>query len=231
MTISRELTAKHLGSRPAGTKPIMIILHDTAGSGTKNDAVYLANDPEQRGISVDYVALRDGSIFQLNPDIAKHYTNHAGRSTQVSIGRAIYSGPSVNRYSIGIEMAHAVNPAKQSPEWPDEQVNAVAQLCAFLCETYKIEKANITTHAKIITDGSRSDPRNFPFDKFWTSFASFSGTPVDEPAKTYTVKGGDTITKIASGLGVSIESIKQLNDFDGAEMNHITVGQILRVRA
>lgn len=246
MNTDRSLTAKNLSPAPAGGKrPVVmcIVLHDTAGSGTLADAQYLAHDPEHRKISVDFCVLRDGTVMQLNPDPTRHYTYHAGRHTKF---RGLING-AVNQHSIGIEISHNADPARQTPEWPSIQVNAVAQLCKGLCAQFGLTANDITTHAKIITDGSRTDPRNFPFALFWATFngdtelATVQSAVTEQPAPTtstgpmgtpigtyYTVKEGDNLWKLAQVFSTSIESIKGLNNL--TDENLITVGQNLRVK-
>lgn len=240
MNINNSLRAVKLNSYKSGVRPkvLAIVLHDTAGSGTVNDAKYLANDPEHRGVSVDFVVLRDGEIYKLNPDLTRYSTNHAGRHTRLRTlgGQDItFAGPvlngNCNAHTIGIEISHNAVPSKQAPEWPDAQVLAVGELCKDLCDKFNLKREDITTHAKIITDGSRSDPRNFPWPIFW---AGFDGTPVEESqplmSQTYhTVVAGDTLWALARKYSTTIEAIKALNHFDSPS-TVINVGQRLLVK-
>jgi N-acetyl-anhydromuramyl-L-alanine amidase AmpD len=64
------------------------------------------------------------------------------------------------------------------PLYPQPQIDAVAHLSAWLTSSLGLEAADITTHRQIITDGSRSDPRKFPFDDingFWARYWSHFG--------------------------------------------------------
>lgn len=235
MEFNNSLRAIRLNSYKSGKRPTVkgIVLHDTAGSGTLGDAKYLANDPENRGVSVDFVILRDGEIYKLNPDLTRYSTNHAGRRThwkEKGLGATEMNGA-----VIGIELVHNVKPERQSPEWPTEQVTAAAHLCKYLCEQFKLDaKTSITTHAKLITDGSRSDPRKFPFDQFWVTMASgvdgvVPATPATSKKLTHTVVNGDTLWGLANKYMTSIEKIKALNDMNSPS-TLITVGQQLIVR-
>lgn len=234
MNINNSLRALKLNSYKSGKRPTVegIVLHDTAGSGTKGDAEYLAHDPEHRGVSVDFVVLRDGTIYKLNPDLTAYSTNHAGRHTQFKG----HHNSDVNAHTIGIEISHEVwagtPKAKQSPEWPDEQVFAVADLCKDLCDKFQLKKEDITTHQKIITDGSRSDPRNFPWAKFWTHFTGEpqSTLTIEGNAATYhTVVDGETLWGLARTYKTTIEAIKALNNM-ASPSTLITVGQRLLVK-
>lgn len=165
-----ELRAKYLNVR---TSPVLgIVLHDTAGSGTHNDTIYLSNPQDGRKVSVDFTVERDGSIWKLNPDLRAHYCNHAGRST----AWRGFKNAQVNSVTVGIEIVQKSN-LSLNPVYTDAQVTSVARLCAWLSGEFDLGASDITTHRQIITDGSRSDPRKFPFDtpngfwaKYWEAF-------------------------------------------------------------
>jgi N-acetyl-anhydromuramyl-L-alanine amidase AmpD len=158
-----QLRAKFLNKR---TSPIQgIVLHDTAGAGTHNDTLYL-NDPQDgRMVSVDFTVEKDGSIWKLNPDLPSFYCNHAGRNTEW-LG---FKNSQVNAVTIGIEIVQS-DKLTAPPFYPAAQVQAVAGLCAWLGTQFGFNNSRITTHRQVITDGSRSDPRKFPFDDFWAAY-------------------------------------------------------------
>ncbi len=241
MQILTSLRAKHLGSRLIldGRHFIGgICLHDTAGSGTHNDTLYLANPSDGRTVSVDYTVERNGDVYELNPDVARRCTFHAGRATSYRTGGRVFKNRAATQVLIGIELVHRANPATQPPVWPDDQVKAAAELCVFLCDRYGLTKDQITTHQKIITDGSRTDPRNFPFEAFWIYFNRGANTPAVNPvapdlaagSTTYTVQAGDSLWKIGKQFGKSIEELKLTNGISTAS-NLITPGQVLIVRS
>lgn len=219
INIKRDYTAVHMSNGPR--TPAGIVLHDTAGSGTINDVKYLANPGDGRVVSVDFVVTRDGRIYQLNPDLKKHWMYHAGRKTKFKG----FTNGAVNKATLGIEVSQKAD-LSLSPLYPPVQVQAVAELCAYLCTTFNLTKDDITTHANIITDGSRIDPRQFPFTDFWTFFNTAGGhTPT-----THTVLAGDTLYALANTYGTTIEEIKHLNGMNTAS-NLITIGQVLIVKA
>lgn len=239
MNINRNLTARHLGRRLIfDGKPFIggICLHDTAGSGTHNDTRYLADPGDGRVVSVDFTVERDGSIFQLNPDLVKNCTFHAGRATKfVTFGRSLIN-QAVTKSLIGIELCHKAKADSDSPIWPEDQIKAVAELCVDLCQRFGLSKAQITTHQKIITDGTRSDPRAFPFDDFWFWFNKAANAPAIDPLAAdlgqpvvYEVVAGDTLSKIARDFSTTIEAIKSLNGIN-AGSNLIRPGQKLIVK-
>lgn len=222
MEINKTLTAKFYGKGSRTVKGI--ILHDTAGTGTHNDTKYLANPGDGRKVSVDFTVERDGSVWQLNPDLRKGWTYHAGRSTQFKGLR----NRDVTKSCIGIEICQRADMSLK-PTYPTEQVNAVADLCAYLCKEFGLNKADITTHAKVVTDGSRSDPRKFPFTDFWTRFDASTGMVGTSGQMFHVTAAGDTLWRLANQYQTRIETIKALNGINEAS-NIIEVGRKLRVK-
>lgn len=242
MKIDKSLTAHNLGSPrikdAAGAALILgIVLHDTAGSGSHNDTLYLTHPGDGRDVSVDFTIERDGTVFQLNPDLAANFTFHAGRATKFYSSKTnrTFFNRDVNRVCIGIELVQKAN-LNLSPLWPTEQIRSAAELCYSLCSQYGLTKEAVTTHAKVITDGSRSDPRQFPFNDFWFFFNRLANTPAVDPPPgplgnpvMYEVAAGDTLWSIAKRFSTTIEELKHLNGINEAS-NLITPGQKLIVK-
>lgn len=159
MNIKRTLTAHWKKARQG--KILGIVLHDTYGTGKHNDTRYLASANDRKA-SCDFTVEKDGTIYQLNPDLKKFATFHAGRATRFKGLR----NAQVYHATVGIEICQA----RAKAEYPEAQLQAVGELCAYLCDTLGLTRKDITTHKAIITDGSRTDPRDFPFDKFWAYF-------------------------------------------------------------
>jgi N-acetyl-anhydromuramyl-L-alanine amidase AmpD len=221
INIRRDFTA--VNKRNGARQVVGIVLHDTAGSGTMNDVKFLASDND-RGVSVDLCVTRDGQIFQLSPDLQNTTMFHAGRSTKF---RGLVNG-AVNRGTIGIEIVQKAD-LSLAPLYPDAQVRAVGELCAHLCQEFNLTRGDITTHALIIRDGSRSDPRQFPFTKFDQIFNDAPNEVGGGPV-THKVVRGDTLFGLARQFGTTIEEIKRLNGINDPS-NVIIIGQVLIVRA
>jgi N-acetyl-anhydromuramyl-L-alanine amidase AmpD len=177
-----DLPAKHI--RKGRGKILGLVLHDTAGSGTHNDTLYLAKPGDGRVVSCDFTVERNGSIWKLNPDLNKFYCLHAGRATKF---KGLRNGD-VTRTTIGIEICQHYDPKKVI--YTPEQVEAVAHLCAWLCQEFKLSSQDITTHRNIIQDASRSDPRYFPFDDFWLRYWRALGKGDEYAASLETRKTG-----------------------------------------
>lgn len=239
--ILNHLRAKHLVPR---MKPIVgIILHDTAGSGSHNDTLYLANPGDGRKVSCDFTVERDGSIWKLNPDLNRYATLHAGRATNYKNLR----NSEVTKSTIGIEITQHHDLStwkfKGRPIYTPEQVESVARLCAWLVQEYKLAPSDITTHRAVITDGSRSDPRQFPFDgehgfwhHYWTVqgqgdvyLASLDIKKTPEPTgKQHVVTKGQGFYAIARIHKMKPEELARIN---GLNFESVLVpGQVLKLK-
>jgi hypothetical protein len=236
--IQLSLTAHNLGKRLIiDGRPFIggICLHDTAGSGSHNDTIYLSHPGDGRKVSVDFTVERDGSIWQLNPDLNKFCTFHAGRATKWIAGGRVFRNRAVTQVLIGIEIVQQAA-MKLNPIWPDQQVKSVAELCYFLCSKFNLTKEQVTTHAKVITDGSRSDPRQFPFDAFWFHFNRVANMPAIDPPPgplgqpvIVEVAANDTLWAIAKRYNSTVEQIKHLNGMN-TPSNVIRPGQKLIIK-
>jgi N-acetyl-anhydromuramyl-L-alanine amidase AmpD len=217
-----------------GGPVVGIVLHDTAGSGTHGDTLYLVSPGDGRKVAIDFTVEKDGSIWKLNPDLVNDWTPHAGRATAFKGLR----NNDVTKVCIGIEIVQKADLSKvQPPLYPEAQVRSVAHLCAWLAQELKLETGDITTHGNIITDGSRSDPRKFPFEEFWSYYWQALGkadeheaskeivkTPLDERS-THTVEPGETLSAIARKYGISDwTKIQQANKLTSTT---ILPGQVL----
>lgn len=193
----------------------------------------MAEDWDNRGIGIDFLIPKTGKVFQLSPDLRKYYTSHASRNTAFR-GR---KNQAVGARSIGIEIGQKANISNLDPKYPEVQVSAVAALCADLCAEFGWDKDDITTHRLVITDGSRSDPREFPWEAFWEEFneilykgADPAITPVTAPTSEYhTVVAGDTLWALSIKYRTTIERIKALNNMNTLA-TVIKEGQKLQVR-
>ncbi len=144
-----------------GRSIIGIVLHDTCGTGTHADTLYLADPEDGREVSVDFTVEVSGAIWKLNPQLGLYYCFHAGRATSF---RGLHNAQ-VTRATIGIELCRAAA-ANPSMPYPAPQIDSLVILVRWLLLRFHLTNADITTHQAIITDGSRDDPRNFPWWQF-----------------------------------------------------------------
>lgn len=236
-----ELKAKYIGE---GRPNILgIVLHDTAGSGTHGDTLYLVNPTDGRRVSVDFTIERNGSIWKLNPDLSKLYCMHAGRATRF---KGLVNS-AVTRATIGIEICQHAD-LSLSPVYTDAQVSSTAQLCAWLVKRFKLTTSDVTTHRQIITDGSRSDPRRFPFEGgggfwqyYWTAMGKgeehavstiMAKTPdPDLKQRTHNVASGDTLAAIAKKYYGKAKLWTAIQKANGLKGTVIVPGQVLIIPA
>jgi AmpD protein len=136
-------------------KVSLIVLHHTAGTRAGDLPILLGQT--SRRVSADFYVQRDGKIHKLNPQLTQWYTWHAGNSDWRGKGQC-------NLYSIGVEMEHRVGEG-----WPEAQVKACAQLCAWLIRRFGLilDKDCIQSHRAIALPlGRKTDPENYPWADF-----------------------------------------------------------------
>jgi hypothetical protein len=111
-----------------------ITLH--TGEGTRaSDLGWLCN--RESGVSAHYYVCRDGTIYQLVPDVCRAW--HAGHTWG-------------NDCTLGIETEH-----KQGQDWPSVQVQALDDLCRHLVAKYDISPEGIVAH-RWLTPARKIDP-------------------------------------------------------------------------
>lgn len=142
----------NLGKRKL--RPTLIVLHHTGG----HLAGDLATLTGKKKVSSDFVVAKDGRIFKLNPQLRQFVTWHAGVS-------AWKGRKNCNDFSFGIEQEHMPGEV-----WPDVQIKATAELCAWLITTFptlKLENHCIQSHAAVaLPHGRKVDPENYPWEQF-----------------------------------------------------------------
>lgn len=131
----------------ANRTPQLIVLHSTGGNF--DGAVSWLRNPDS-GVSAHYVVSRAGRVVQLVQ--CKDIAWHAGKGKWKSYN-------DVNKISVGIEMEHF----DFKSDWPDEQIEAVAEVVKIIMEKYNIPVENIVGH-RDIAPGRKVDPdTNFPW--------------------------------------------------------------------
>ncbi|MCS7224946.1 MAG: N-acetylmuramoyl-L-alanine amidase [Armatimonadetes bacterium] len=141
--------------RPKGVIPTVIVLHSTEGAF--DGAVSWLSNP-QSNASAHFVIGRDGRIAKLVPlsDAAWHVR-----------GQIKWAGSphSLNAVSIGIELEAYPG----AYDYPDSQLNALADVVRQICRTYPIEAVIAHKHCD---PKRRSDPTHFPWKRFWSVLLS-----------------------------------------------------------
>ena len=145
------------GERRKGCRPHLILLHYTGMPSAARAIEWLAH-PKSK-VSCHYVVDDTGEITQMVPEAARAW--HAGVS--------YWAGETdINSASIGIEIH---NPGHEHgyPDFPLEQMQAVAALCRDIAERRSIAPEGILAHSDV-APGRKIDPGE-KFDWAWLAEA------------------------------------------------------------
>ncbi|MDQ3815769.1 MAG: N-acetylmuramoyl-L-alanine amidase [Armatimonadota bacterium] len=145
------------GFRRNRRRPIRnIILHSTDGREQGDLATLTGNS-----VSIHWYVTRTGKIYHIVEN----------RDTAFHAGRVFNPAQFDNDATLGIEQEHFdPDPEHGRPRnenWPDAQIEAVAQVAAFLLQRHNLNPGNIHTHAGVARPrGRKQDPFDYPFPKF-----------------------------------------------------------------
>lgn len=140
--------------RPPDTVVDTIILHHTASNSLGSVVKWFGMTESQ--VSAHYTVGRDGSIVQHVSTFDRAW--HAGNSID-KFGRT-----NVNNFSVGIEI---VNRGDGTDPWPQDQIDAVHNLCAYLKRHRYPAIKQIASHEFIaVPPGRKNDPHDFPWAQF-----------------------------------------------------------------
>lgn len=153
-----------------------IVIHTTGGTDSRgwlskwNRKVPTSG---QNDVSIHYLVQRDGNIYQIAPDNTRAW--HVG-TCMMPEGETDGNG-----YSLGIEIEHL-----NEPDYPEKQLNAVAELVHELMEKYKIPGKFVISHASCARPGPnirKVDPVNFNWTDFWDRLLKIDNPPSQSGAK------------------------------------------------
>ena len=154
--------AVNFGERRDVVKPDILLLHYTGMND--GDAARKWLCCEESGVSCHYLIYEDGETLQLVPEQKR--AHHAGAG-------AWEGHDDVNSRSIGIEIVNAGHPENwsgddsQLPEFPSDQMEAVARLSRDVIDRYAIVAHRVLAHSDI-APGRKQDPGE-RFDWHWLS--------------------------------------------------------------
>jgi N-acetylmuramoyl-L-alanine amidase len=157
------MPSTNFNDRPANTKIDTIILHHTASNGSAQDiGRYFESTAAQ--VSSHYTVGKDGTIVQSVADEKRAW--HAGNSD--------YRGrQNVNDFSLGIEI---VNRGDNSDPYTDIQYQALANLIAWMMQTYKVPMDRITGHRNVSHEGKVDPSNNFDWNRVRSMVSQKMGT-------------------------------------------------------
>jgi N-acetylmuramoyl-L-alanine amidase len=147
----------NFGERADARSPDMIVLHYT-GMESAQGALDWLRTPESQ-VSAHYLVHEDGRVVQMVAEAKRAW--HAGKSC--------WKGETdINSLSIGIEI---VNPGHDGPypDFPAEQIAAVAGLCQNCAKRWAIAPQRVVAHSDIAPQ-RKSDPgEKFPWQSLFES--------------------------------------------------------------
>ena len=143
-------------SRGKDRKITCVVIHSTATGGLSSPLEWLTLPASK--VSAHYLIDKDGSIYGLVEE--KNIAWHAGESFWQNQAQ-------VNAYSIGIEL---VNPNDGFYPYPEEQIQACADLVVSICRDFAIAAKDVVGH-KDVALGRKTDPAGFDWDDFRTRLA------------------------------------------------------------
>lgn len=137
-----------------------IVLHTTGGTDSRN---WLSKwdrkrpNSSQNDVSIHYLISRSGAIYQIVDDQDRAW--HVG-TCKMPDGEV-----DGNSCSIGIEIEHF-----KERDYPEAQLNALAELVGTLMTKYSIPGKSVVSHASVARPGPnirKIDPVNFDWAAFW----------------------------------------------------------------
>lgn len=169
----------------------MLVLHYTGMPDGPSALARMQEDKEPR-VSAHYMVEEDGRIFQLVQEDKRAW--QAGRSTW-------RGDEDLNSRSIGIEI---VNPGH---EWgyrpfPDQQIEAVIDLCKSILSRWPIPQPRIVAHSDIAPDRKEDPGELFPWKRLSEhGIGIWPEKTRPEPWMMHNVSRGDA--------GVTVERLQQ----------------------
>ena len=150
---ARTVPSPNHGERADGRAPDMIILHYTGMETAAAALDWLCREESQ--VSSHYFVHEDGRIDQLVSETRRAW--HAGKSS--------WKGETdINSRSIGIEIANAGHPGGL-PNFPSEQIDAVAKLCRNCGERWSVAPERVLAHSDIAPIRKVDPGENFPWER------------------------------------------------------------------
>ncbi|THF53897.1 N-acetylmuramoyl-L-alanine amidase [Allorhizobium terrae] len=140
------------GERVDIAAPDTIILHYT-GMPSEEAAISWLCNPESQ-VSSHYLVRENGDVVQMVSESRRAW--HAGKS--------FWAGATdINSRSIGIEIANAGHP--DLPDYPQKQIEAVAQLCLDCAKRWSITPDRVLAHSDIAPVRKVDPGEHFPWDR------------------------------------------------------------------
>ena len=172
-------------------QPDIIVLH-SIGSATNGEALRTLSSADSPRVSAHYCVGEDGRIVQLVPEAMRAW--HAGPS--------IWAGSNdINSRSIGIEVS-VLNKILDDADFPDVQIDAVAELCLDIAGRHLIRPERILAHSDIAPARKRDPGEKFPWGKLHARGVGhwLEPTPITEEAALMPGHSGPAVVSLQSEL-------------------------------
>lgn len=179
-----------------------IIVHSSEGRKA-GDIATLTGD----SVSSHWYVTRSAEVFHFVDDADTAF--HAG---------VVNNSKFSNSASIGIEQEHFdPDPKRGLPngeDWPDKQIEKVANLCAFLFQKHSLSNGSIKSHAAVAAPaGRKRDPFNYPFDKLFQLIAE----AMNDTVTIVNINGGEVIGRPTLRRGDTGDLVKEIQAKLGVE--------------
>ena len=181
-----------------------IIVHSSEGRKA-GDIATLTGD----SVSSHWYVTRAGEVFHFVDDGDTAF--HAGVVNNSSFS---------NSASIGIEQEHFDPDHKKhlhlpdGEDWPNIQIQTVANLCAFLFQRHSLSKSSIKSHAAVAAPaGRKQDPFKYPFAKLF----DLIDEAMNDTVTVVNVNGGEVIGRPILRRGATGDLVKELQAKLGVE--------------
>ena len=207
-------------NKPRNNKIKKITIHHTAGVLSVET---LGNifAPSSRQASSNYGIGSDGRIGMYVEEKNRAWTS---------------SNATNDNQAITIEVSNSSN----GGNWPvsDHVLNRLIELCVDICKRNGIKELNYTgdkngnlTRHNMFANTTCPGPylqSKFPYiaSEVNKRLIANENTPIEKP-KTYIVKKGDTLSKIASMFGTTYQELARINNISNPSL--ITVGQVIKL--
>jgi len=189
--------------------PDILLLHYT-GMPNADGALKWLCDPISK-VSSHYFVDEDGKVTQLVPESVRGH--HAGVSS--------WEGTTdINSRSIGIEI---VNPGHEHGyrDFPDEQMEAVTELCFDIVARHKIRPTRVLAHSDVAPTRKRDPGEKFPWEPLYEAGVGHWIAPVviAEGALLQPGDRGPAVAAMQAALkeyGYGIETSSEFDPLTGA---------------
>ncbi|MBB4953200.1 N-acetylmuramoyl-L-alanine amidase [Agrobacterium vitis] len=185
------------GERVDGAVPDTLILHYTGMPSEEAAVSWLCNAESQ--VSSHYLVRENGDVVQMVPESRRAW--HAGKSFWAGLS-------DINSRSIGIEIANAGHPSL--PDYPEKQIESVAQLCLDCAKRWSIAPERVLAHSDIAPVRKVDPGEHFP----WARLHEMGVGHWVEPAA---IGGGRFFSQ--GDQGQPIEALQSMLSFYGYDID------------